>query len=422
MNAVRKTRAYRKGDVVKLDAMILEDLSCQYGDAFYLLDSDRFIQNYGELLAAFRQHYPKSEIAYSYKTNYIPSICKIVDQLGGFAEVVSDMEMEIALALGVRPEKIVFNGPYKNWAMAQELLVMGGSINLDSAYELPLVSEFAQNNRDKRLNVGIRVNFAINDGVVSRFGFDVESADFEDALRVIRENENIVLNSVQLHYASRSLDSWEPRVRGLLSILDKRELKPECIDLGGGMYGKMPRSLKEQFDVDIPSYDEYALASARIVAEHYSYIPEEERPVLFIEPGTALVGDCMKFVSRVINIKQVRGKVIATLLGSIYNINPTLNKKNPPLEVFHTGVHPEHYEHVDFGGFTCIESDYLYRDYSGELSVGDYVVFSNVGSYSITLKPPFILPNFPVLDICSGKASVVKRAETFDDLFQTYVF
>ena len=49
-------------------------------------------------------------------------------------------------------------------------------------------------------------------------------------------------------------------------------------------------------------------------------------------------------------------------------------------------------------------------------------MISNCGSYSLVMKPPFILPNFPVLDICSGEVEVVKRGESFDDLFQTFNF
>ena len=64
----------------------------------------------------------------------------------------------------------------------------------------------------------------------------------------------------------------------------------------------------------------------------------------------------------------------------------------------------------------------LYRNYTGELAVGDFVVFENCGSYSIVMKSPFILPNVPVLDICQGEAKLIKRGEGFDDLFGTYCF
>jgi len=64
----------------------------------------------------------------------------------------------------------------------------------------------------------------------------------------------------------------------------------------------------------------------------------------------------------------------------------------------------------------------LYRGYSGNIAVGDFVVFDNAGSYSVVLKPPFILPNFPILDLGSEEDSlkIIKQAETFDDIFHTY--
>ena len=80
------------------------------------------------------------------------------------------------------------------------------------------------------------------------------------------------------------------------------------------------------------------------------------------------------------------------------------------------------YTDLDFGGFTCIESDYLYRHYAGALAQGDIVIFGNVGSYSVVLKPPFILPNFPVLDLSEGGEELIKRGENFDDLFHTFAF
>lgn len=404
-----------------MDREYLKELTEKFGNAFYLLDSRQFGNNYTELKKAFTDIYPQFNIAYSYKTNYTPALCKIVDVMGGYAEVVSDMEMEIALRIGVKPEKIIWNGPYKNYDKVEELLLLGGTVNLDSIYEEELLRQIAERHPDHKLNVGIRVNFDIDDGNVSRFGFDVDGGDFKSILNFVRNTQNLYLIGIQCHFATRRLDTWRPRAEGMLALLDRLNIVPEHIDLGGGLFGKMDDSLKEQFDSYIPSYKEYAEAVAPLFAEHFAN--REDKPTLLIEPGSALVGDCMKFVSKVVNIKDVRGKAIATLLGSIYNINPTLNKKNPPIRVIATGENKQRdYVDLDFGGFTCIESDYLYRHYKGKLAKGDFVVFGNVGSYSVVLKPPFILPNFPVIDISCGSAQVIKRGEVFDDLFHTFKF
>lgn len=400
----------------------LAELAGQYGPSFYLLDTERFRRNFTELTAAFRGYYPEMRIAYSYKTNYIPRLCALVEEMGGRAEVVSHMEYEIARRLNVPTDHVVFNGPYKDPAAVEEIILGGGAVNLDSLYDLRLLRALAEKHPERTLRAGIRCNFDIGDGVVSRFGFDVDTPAFEEALAFFRDTPNVTLKGLHCHFASRALKTWPPRVAGMLALVERLGVAEqlEYIDLGGGLFGRMPDSLKAQFDSPIPSYEEYAEAVAKPFAAFYA--GKNHRPELLIEPGSALSGDVMRFAAPVTSIKTVQGKEIATVLGSIYNINPTLNKKNPPLEVFSAGDSPRRTD-LDFGGFTCIESDYLYRHYDGPLAEGDYVVFGNAGSYSVVLKPPFILPNFPVLELSAeGDASVVKRAEGFDDLFHTYQF
>lgn len=400
----------------------LTELAKAYGPSFYLLDTERFRRNFMELTAAFRAYYPEMSIAYSYKTNYIPRLCALVEEMGGCAEVVSHMEYEITKRLGVPTERVAFNGPYKDPGAVEEIILGGGTVNLDSLYDLELLRALAEKYPKRTLQAGIRCNFDIGDGVVSRFGFDVDTSAFEKALAFFRDTPNVTLKGLHCHFASRALKTWPPRVAGMLALAERLGVaeQVEYIDLGGGLFGRMPDSLKAQFDSAIPTYEEYAEAVAKPFAAFYA--DKAHRPRLLIEPGSALSGDVMRFAAPVVSIKTVRGKEIATVLGSIYNINPTLNKKNPPLEVFSAGDSPRRSD-LDFGGFTCIESDYLYRHYDGPLTEGDYVVFGNAGSYSVVLKPPFILPNFPVLELTADSGvSVVKRGEVFDDLFHTYQF
>ena len=204
----------------------------------------------------------------------------------------------------------------------------------------------------------------------------------------------------------------------MIELVDRVGIVPERIDIGGGLFGKMEDSLKAQFTSEIPDYKAYAEAAATIVAEYFK--DKENKPELLIEPGSAVVGDCMKFVGTVKTIKNVRGKYIASVLGSQKNIS--MSGVNPPMEVIHMTDDQREYIDLDFVGFTCIEGDVLYKNYTGSLGVDDAVVISNCGSYSLVMKPPFILPNFPVLDICGSQVEVIKRAETFDEIFHTFNF
>lgn len=401
-----------------LNKQVINELRKEYGDAFYLLDSEQYRNNFLELRDTFRKIYPNFNIAYSYKTNYTPKFCKIVNELGGYAEVVSEMELEIALRVGVRPNRIIWNGPIKNPKKLEEFLVAGGTDNIDSVEELEVVKNIAEKHPDKTLNLGIRCNYKVNDGVVSRFGFDVDSEGFKNVLAFVTSTPNVHFINFQCHFAKRQIEYWPARAKGMVELIDRLGIIPERIDIGGGLFGKMADSLKAQFTNEIPDYQAYAEAAARVFAEYFA--DKEVRPELLIEPGSAVVGDCMKFVGTVKTIKNVRGKWFATILGSQKNISMT--GINPPMEVIAMGGEQNEYENLDMVGFTCIEGDVLYHNYNGKLAHEDAIVISNCGSYSLVMKPPFILPNFPVLDICGEKTEVIKKGEVFDDLFHTFHF
>lgn len=400
----------------ELNAGKLSELKEEFGEAFYILDSEQFKKNFMELKEAFSSIYPRFNIAYSYKTNYTPKLCKIVNELGGHAEVVSEMEAELALRVGVKPENIIWNGPIKNPQMMESFLHKGGVVNIDSAEELSIIRSIVEKYPNRLYRLGIRCNYDVKDGVISRFGFDVDGSDFEEVLSFVTNTPNVKLINLQCHFAKRQLEYWPARAKGMLELVERIGVVPERLDLGGALFGKMEDSLKAQFSSEIPSYVDYAKAAATVFAEKFG----NEGPELIIEPGSALVGDCMKFVGTVKTIKCVRGKYIASVLGSQKNISMT--GVNPPIQIIAAGNEQKEYRDIDFVGFTCIEGDVLYKNYTGELAVGDSVVISNCGSYSLVMKPPFILPNFPVLDICGGKVEVIKRAETFDDIFHTFNF
>lgn len=396
----------------------IEQLRKEYGDAFYLLDSEQYKNNFLELRETFRKIYPNFNIAYSYKTNYTPKFCKIVNELGGYAEVVSEMELEIALRVGVKPNRIIWNGPIKNPKKLEDFLVAGGTDNIDSVEELEVVKDIAAKHPDKTLNLGIRCNYEVNDGVISRFGFDVDGDGFKKVLAFVTSTPNVHFINFQCHFAKRQIEYWPARAKGMVELIDRLGIIPERIDIGGGLFGKMADSLKAQFTNEIPDYQAYAEAAARVFAEYFA--DKDVKPELLIEPGSAVVGDCMKFVGTVKTIKNVRGKWFATILGSQKNISMT--GINPPMEVIAMGGKQKVYENLDMVGFTCIEGDVLYHNYNGKLAHEDAIVISNCGSYSLVMKPPFILPNFPVLDICGENTEIIKRGEVFDDLFQTFNF
>ena len=408
----------------QLNITDLQVLNKQFGDGFYILDSDVFLKNYKNLTEVFKKHYSNFTIAYSYKTNYIPKLGKIVNEQGGFAEVVSEMELEIAKKSGVPFERIIWNGPIKNRAALDDFLLNGGCANIDNLDEWSHISALVDKNTEKTCNVGIRCNFDVGDGVLSRFGVDTDSADFITICKGIASKKNVNLTSVQCHFAKRNPAYWEKRTQTMLAIYDRLKsefgLQAERIDLGGALSGDMSEAFAKQIGATSYGYKAFADASAILVEEHFKNA--DFKPMLLVEPGTAVAADCMRVVFKVMNIKAVQNKSIATVFGSQKNIS--MQGINPPMTVVHGTGELKEYTNLDFAGYTCIESDYLYKGYSGKLAEGDFIILENCGSYSVVMKPPFILPNFPIIDISSGidKVERIKRSEYFDDLFSTYNF
>ena len=406
---------------------LLEKLSKQYGESFYLLDSKRFAQNYDNFIESFRRIYPKTNIGYSYKTNYIPKLCSIINKKGGYAEVVSEMEFDLAIKIGVPAKKIIINGPYKDKKSLEKYLLQGSLVNLDSFQEVIFVKEIAVAHPKSKLNIGLRCNFDINNELVSRFGFDITNKEFHSMFKKLQKIDNINIKGLHCHFPNRDLESFKIRTDKLINVAKKLFIVPPAyLSIGGGYFGNMEPSLKKQFQSKIPTYKKYAEIIATKFNTEYKDIKENMKPTLFLEPGSAIVANTIKFVCKVIDIKKIHDTHIAMTTGSKFNIGLLSSKINLPLNIYRNPKYkqPETYNSIDISGYTCIESDYLYEGYSGALGINDYLVFDNAGSYSIVFKPPFIMPNVAIIDydLQQDTYDVVKRKENMEDIFRTYTF
>lgn len=408
---------------MSLNYEILDNMSDHFGDAFYLLDSKKFSQNFDEFLSVFKVIYPKTNIGYSYKTNYTPKLCKLVNEKGGYAEVVSEMEYDLAIKIGVNPKMVIVNGPYKSKPVLEKFILGESIVNLDSYAEVESLKEIAQSHPSRHFKVGLRCNFEINDTLISRFGFDVESDSFMRMFARVSDIDNITIEGIHCHFSNRDLQSYDYRADKVLELAQKLfTVPPKYIDIGGGFFGKMRESLKAQFRVPTVEYGEYASLIAAKFKVAYQDYSDDEKPILLLEPGSAIVADTMYFVAKVIDVKEVRGRSIATSSGSKFNMGLLTSAINMPIDVYSDDSAKPQYEEIDIVGFTCIESDCLYKGYSGKMGVGDYLVFSNVGSYSIVFKPQFIMPNVPVIEYSEtiGAYEIIKRQETMEDVFSTF--
>jgi len=400
------------------------ELTQKFGDAFFLLDERAFQVNLSEILAAFRSIYPRTSLGYSYKTNYLPRLCQIVQIAGQYAEVVSAMEYELARRTGVPAERIIFNGPLKQEPELQRALLEGAHINLDGTDELELATAIAARHPERRFSLGLRCNLDLGEARISRFGFDSNSRDLDLAVKRLRATPNIELAGLHCHLntAGRSVESYRLRTERLLQLADRYfpEVPPKFLDVGGGFYGKVPSVLRAQFDHELPDYWQYAAAIAPLIKEHYG----AQGPELLIEPGVAVVSDVLQFVTTVVGLKTIRGRNLAQVVGSIHNVKPTGTDKKLALELIpNPNASRQLAGPVDLMGYTCMEHDCLYQEYPGPVRLADIAVFQNMGAYTLVFKPPFIRPNPPIVgyDSTSAEFTLLRREETADDVFATYL-
>lgn len=402
----------------------INSIAQQYGDSFYLLDLKKFQENHQNFLAAFQSVYANSQIAYSYKTNYTPRLCERVQSLGGYAEVVSGMEYDLALRIGVPAARIIFNGPYKQATDFKRALLNGSIINLDGSYEVKRLAALATQFPHMPFKVGVRCNFAVGAQQFSRFGFDVEKEDFQTILQTLRNIPNCQIAGIHCHFLApgRSAEAYASIAQKMIDIAATKftHEKLEFIDLGGGFFSPMRADLQQQFPYPIPSFAEYGAAIAGVFASTYS---GSDAPELILEPGISIAANTMQFAAKIIDLKLAGKRKIALAAASQYDIKPTLSSRNLPITVFSSPNGEAKEQQLDIVGSSCMEGDCLYHEYQGKLKIGDYVVFDNVGAYTNVLRPPFINPAPPILSCpAPGEIDVIRRRETTEDIFTTYVF
>lgn len=384
----------------------------------YVFFKDKFRSNIESLNNAFRLRYPRFRAGYSYKTNYTAHICREADKLGCFAEVVSPMELYRATSLGVDYENVIYNGVIPDIEGKAKVALGGGIVNVDNLQELIALEEFLLS-RNLSGDIGVRLNFDIGNGVVSRFGFDVGGTDYFAMQEVIRKSQCLRLVGVHCHISkARELPFWEKRISRIIhyvqELIDSGCIEDlRYIDLGSNLYGSMDPELAAQFDDNVPTFDDYA----EVICKPLYYAFREDPPLLILEPGTPAVANAMGVLATVVGFKKVQGKTFILTDCSKFNLGAIAGVKNVPI-VMYASQPGEKVENADFVGYTCIEDDVVYRGYSGNVSVGDKVLFTNVGAYSNTFSPQFIMPTIGMI---SESGKVLKRRDTFKDVFWRYL-
>lgn len=369
---------------------------------YYIIHKKDLDNNFQKLTSALDKYWNNYIIGYSYKTNALPWIIKHFNDLECYAETVSEDEYNLAKLVGVASNRIIYNGPIKTKETFIEALHRDCIVNIDSQREIDWLDEVE---KDKRI-VGIRINFDIEKMCPGqsqcpeeggRFGFCYENGELKKVLDILRE-KNVRIAGMHLHTSSKSrgLDIYKAIAKVACIIQRKYGLALDYIDIGGGFFGGLPNK---------PQFDEYFAIMEQILLECFT-----KKTKLIIEPGMALIGAPVSYVTTVIDVKDTEYDRFVVTDGTRTSIDPLMTKTS----YFHsfkkqeeTETHPKQI----ICGYTCMEHDRLFEEKNSQtLQVGDQIIYDKVGAYTMCLTPLFIkyFPDVYVEE--NGKLSLVRKA------------
>jgi diaminopimelate decarboxylase len=262
----------------------------------WVADVGRFSSNLHAFADAWRAHWPRTRIAYSYKTNRLVDFLHAAEMAGADAEVVCEAEYELATAVvEIDPRRIVVDGPAKPDSMLTRAGAGGALVLADSIADLERAAAAGVG------RIGLRVALESFTGAVTRFG--IAPGEIADAARAAARL-GLGVEALSTHLVSTDFEpatgrivvNWprppaeHARAAALLGDL-ARELRAgghpvSTIDLGGGF-------------APAPAVDAHARAVAAALADRGF------KGTLLLEPGRAVVADAVDLVFTVVAVKTL---------------------------------------------------------------------------------------------------------------------
>ena len=410
-------------NATEIDNLIYRDVLAENNSAF-IFHQEKFRANLRDLKGAFTEFYPKVGIGYSYKTNYTPAVCHTAHQEGAYAEVVSEMEVDMAMAYLKDKSQVIFNGPVKSKYSLEKVVLNGGIVNIDNQYDLDIIHEILSENAEIVAKVAFRLNSDYNEDS-SRFGQPIQT--IIQQISELKGNPLFEIFGFHVHLPHRSLDSFAHRVEVLIETLNKVDLPNiKYINIGGGYFGQLSPVLKQALGIaSVPSYKDYGKLIGGKLFEFFSNRNGGNIPTLYLEPGSSVIADCFTFVSKIHTIKSFTNREILVSFAGRHLVSPTNKTIKLPCEIVkvqNNGKSNGQTCQYEIAGYTCIESDTLgVADGDSIVEPSEiFVEFTNVGSYSIVMGSNFILPEPPIyrLDAENNLTPIRKKRSAQDVLSQ----
>jgi diaminopimelate decarboxylase len=369
----------------------ISHIAREYGTPFYLYHGEMISERIRRVRDVLG-----TEVSYSVKANPSLGVCQLIarEREAG-AEVASSGELAVARAAGFEPEDIVFAGPGKT---DDELrMVVEEGIFADNAESLNEIDRLATiaGRAERRIGVGLRINPTAQlmgsqmrmGGTVGQFGID--QTELEEAVRKTLSHPELFLRGIHVYTATQVFEV-EPLLEHCRNILeialeaaDHAGQPLQMIDFGGG-FG-VPY-FEKMVEFDLEGFGE----GFRELLVTYRSDPRLEGCRFLFELGRYLVADAGVYVTRVVDVKQMRGKTFVVTDGGMNhhltatgNMGQVFRKSYPLLNLSRMSGVPE--EGVAVAGPCCTPLDMFGSNIPlTEPEVGDLIGVFYSGAYGFS--------------------------------------
>jgi diaminopimelate decarboxylase len=402
--------------VSRIDGCDVRDLLARFGSPLFVVSESRLRAEFDAFRGAFRALYPSTEVAYSYKTNYLTGIRAVLHEQGAWAEVVSGLEYEMAERLGIPGTRIIFNGPHKPEADLRRAVKDGGWINVDSFDELGQLEEAALA-EGVVPRIGLRLTAKVTETPWEKFGFSVEAGLAEEACRRAAASRAVKLAGLHVHLGT---DLAEPEaftellklVLPLMGRLEReRGVTWEQLDLGGGIPNRHRHARTRPGMTPEQVFPSFAEAIAGPLAAGVRRL--RSRPRLVLEPGRAVVDHAVFLLTTVTAVKRLPNGGKAAVVDAGVHLLPTAYYS--ALDIAPADASPLSVEEVTLFGPLCMQVDCLGAGLRlPPLRRGSHLVVRNCGAYTDSQSMQFIHGRPAVVLAGTGQADLLRAAETVD--------
>jgi diaminopimelate decarboxylase len=258
----------------------------------------------------------------------------------------------------------------------------------------------------------------------SKFGFSIESGAARKAIEVALKDPRLELVGLHSHIGSQIFalgayhDAMEIMLDLLVTLRDELQYEPRKLGAGGGLGIAYTRNDDPPTPREFVETVRHAMVAG--CAQRNLKVPQ-----LVVEPGRSIAGPAGMALYTVGSIKDIPGirRYVAVDGGMGDNIRPKLYGAR--YEAY-LASDPDRATDgkVTIAGKYCESTDILITDIEmPPLKPGDIITLPAAGAYCLAMASNYNgMPRPEVLMLRDGKARVMRRRETLDDLLAAEVF